>query len=79
MLTNIHPTQTRRLADEQDEYLSLSISDRQTEDGQNVMESIWEPTPTELEMLKEGGVVVLQILGRIHPPVFITAATVERD
>ena len=35
------------------------------------MESAWEPTPEELAVLRAGGRVVLRVLGRGHPPVWI--------
>lgn len=35
----------------------------------NVMESMWEPTPAELELLKQGGKVMLTLMGDQHPPV----------
>lgn len=68
---------TRRLAEQQDEYLALSIFDERI-DGINYMTSVWEPTPAELKELNEGGAVRLSIIGddlitgRAFQPVKIT-------
>jgi len=72
MLSVIHPNQTRRLADSQDEYNALSISDETHEVYGNIMSSIWEPTPAELAILNQGGFVRLSIVGVLHPPVLLT-------
>lgn len=37
------------------------------------MTSCWEPTPAELEALKNGGKVYLRIVGTGHPPVMVYA------
>lgn len=63
---------TRVLATHQDEYKQLCIVDVKIEDGNNVMISIWEPTPKELEILNTGGKVCLGILGTTHPAVNVT-------
>jgi hypothetical protein len=63
---------TRILAENQDEYHALAIHDHQDAQGNNVMISLWEPTPAEIEHIKAGGHIRLGILGRIHPPVHIT-------
>lgn len=44
---------TRRLAEDQDEYIALSIRDWKY-DGQPVMSSAWEPMPDELDMVAKG-------------------------
>lgn len=62
---------TRILAETQDEYYALAISD-EVIDGVNHMTSVWEPTPKELADLASGGAVRLTILGQGHPPVHIT-------
>lgn len=47
--------ETRRLAEDQDEYFALSIKDSVL-NGVDVMVSSWEPTPKEVEILfYEGG------------------------
>lgn len=61
---------TRVLAETQDEYHALAIKDEVIE-GVNHMTSVWEPTPSELKMLNEGGAVVVTILGYGHPPVMV--------
>jgi len=53
---------TRRLAESQDEFTSLSILDERIE-GVNYMTSLWEPSPKELEQLAEGGFIRLSIIG----------------
>jgi hypothetical protein len=40
--------------------------------GLHVCQSIWEPTPDELEILKNGGHVVLSVIGG-QPPVSLTS------
>lgn len=37
----------------------------------NVFESLWEPTPAELEVLKVGGSVLLRVVGG-QPPVALS-------
>lgn len=73
MTPDIPANYTRALAEHQDEYQTLHIVDRETEDGQNVMWSMWQPSPEELDQLNAGGHVLLGILGTKHPPVFVTA------
>jgi hypothetical protein len=62
---------TRILAETQDEYYALAIVDQKGADGVNTMTSVWEPTPSELKQLNEGGAVRLTILGSVHPPVMM--------
>lgn len=72
-MKSLKPSNTTRvLAEDQEEYNSLAISD-ETIDGINYMTSVWEPTPEELAILNEGGAVHLTILGVSHPPVILTA------
>ena len=67
----LHPIHaTRVLAESQDEYKRLAIRDYVI-DGLNYMTSLWEPTPSELEILRQGGMVRLTIIGTVHPPVLI--------
>lgn len=47
---------------------TLSVANVQR-NGLRFMESLWEPTPEELEALQQGGKVVLQIEGSSHPVV----------
>jgi len=44
---------------------------RTTVDGVDVMCSFWRPDPAELAALQAGGLVVLQVLGKGHPPVAV--------
>lgn len=44
-----------------------------------VVESAWEPTPGELELLNAGGVVVLRVLGGGQPPVQLTVVPPEPE
>lgn len=46
---------------------NLLVRQVKTEDGLLVVESAWEPTPIELEMLKRGGTVVVSIAGPVPP------------
>lgn len=66
---------TRVLGKPQDwegDCLSLPIKDHLLEDGSQVMESAWAPSPQELEALAQGANVKLWIWGTGHPPVAIT-------
>lgn len=45
----------------------------------HVSSSAWEPTPGELQMLNQGGMVVLMMLGDIHPPVKLKVMPREED
>lgn len=64
---------TRLMGVNQPEYHNLAVRDHVAEDGTPFMETAWEPTPKELEMLVNGGSVRLFIDGDKLPPVFITA------
>lgn len=61
---------TRTLAKDQPEYMPLDIVDS-VADGVPQMDSVWAPTPEELALLNDGGLVTLSILGTQHPPVFV--------
>ena len=50
-------------------YLGLSLRDDVLGDGVPCMITAWEPTPGELEKLKQGAPVLLTVLGTGHPPV----------
>ena len=63
---------TRRLAEGQDEYTTLHVRDKVFGCGTPAMETLWEPTPTELATLFKGGSVMLTVLGREWPPVSLT-------
>ncbi len=67
---------TRVLAQSQDEYYTLAIRD-ETVDGRNHMVSAWEPTPQDIENIKNGGTVYLAILGTVHPPVVVSTTPPE--
>lgn len=61
---------TRTLGKAQDEYRTLFVRDEQSPYG-NVMYSVWEPTPKQLEVLNKGGAIKLGIVGEAHPPVML--------
>lgn len=42
--------------------------------GHTVQLSAWKPSPIELEALKQGGSVILAVLGLGHPPVYVYAS-----
>jgi hypothetical protein len=54
--------------DKQGQCGHLAIRDVMTMAG-TAMQSVWFPTPGELERLKAGAPVYLTILGLVHPPV----------
>jgi hypothetical protein len=53
-------------------YMGLPLKDFVYQDGTPAMESVWFPTPKELEALALGAPVVLQVLGTGHPPVSLS-------
>jgi hypothetical protein len=54
-------------------YQPLHIKQITLESGDPAMQSMWRPDADELAALNAGGVVVLNVLGRGHPPVHLTA------
>lgn len=51
---------------------SIKIRDEiDVQTGMNVMYSLWKPTPEELEVLKGGGLIMLGIMGTVHPVIQI--------
>lgn len=90
MLPLVPLNATRRLAKDQPEYFQLSVADVAIVNNPTVtpakvgmlmldnevpaMQSVWEPTPGELECLNMGGRVVLTIVGRTHPPISLEVA-----
>ena len=68
---------TRTLAKDQPEYNELDVVDIERKDGSNHMLSLWKPTPEELEMLNNNGVVALFILGTEHPPVIVQTQSAD--
>ena len=61
-------------------FLGLPIRDALVNDrvlGQvPAMQSAWEPTPDELDMLVAGGSVVITILGQTPPPMMVSVEAV---
>lgn len=51
-------------------YLSLPIRDEQTDAG-NIMHSAWEPTPAEIELIRQGGKVIISIIGTSPQPMMV--------
>lgn len=58
---------------DRDDVYPLHIKLVRTEDGTHYSVSRWEPTPEELEQLKNGGSVELWVMGR-QPPVALMVA-----
>jgi hypothetical protein len=54
----------------------LPIRDTMTQNGP-FMVSAWEPTPDELEALRNGATVKLWVAGRVHPVVAVTVGDIE--
>jgi hypothetical protein len=82
MIAKRHPRATRYLGapagwqpENHGDCAHLAISDTRHKSG-NAMESIWEPTPAEMERLNAGAPVSLLILGEIHPPVTINVGMI---
>jgi len=57
----------------------LAIRDMPINGGVPSMHSVWEPTPDELERLKQGAQVYLCIVGTVHPPVSLAVGSVPND
>lgn len=69
------PGATRVLGKEQG-FTGLPIRDTHINFADNgpdtpCMETLWEPTPAELEKLNRGGYIKLRVLGTGHPPVML--------
>ena len=47
--------------------------------SERAMKSLWMPTVAEREILASGGVVTLEVFGAGHPPVAVSAATIDAD
>lgn len=47
------------------------INDSVTGPKTPAMESAWRPSASEIADLKEGGVVILRVIGKAHPPVML--------
>lgn len=85
MIPARHPSATRTLAapgnwkeQENGRCSSLPILDHER-DGLRWMESLWEPLPEELEALKKGGKVILNIQGVGHPVVSLGVSVPEEE
>lgn len=48
-------------------------------DGVPSLQSVWEPTPGELALLNQGGMVRLVIIGTSHPPVALVVDPPSTD
>lgn len=75
-MTPLRPENTTRVVGRSQGYVGLPVVDLASDDavtgpGTPVMLTAWEPTPRELRDLSAGGMVVLQVVGRAHPPVHI--------
>ena len=52
------------------------VGDLPVEIDGDVLRSFWKPTSAELQELKHGGYIILEILGQDHPPVRITTTSI---
>lgn len=48
---------------------------RDKKGGLPIMLSAWKPSASELEILRDGGTLILGVLGTSHPPVTIYVST----
>ena len=76
MLNMIHPHTTRRIGRSQG-FHRLAIADANFADGTPVMVTWWRLTPGELQILNDGGLLEIAILGNVHPPIRPTIVTGE--
>lgn len=51
--------------------MSLPVHEGKTIEGQNVLVSVWQPEPEDLERIKNGEPIYLQIFGKSQPVVSI--------
>lgn len=77
------PGATRVLGKSQG-YLGLPVLDQEVFDqvsGEShpTMTTAWEPDPRELDRLRRGGNVHVQIFGRNHPPIILTVGEPADD
>jgi hypothetical protein len=56
-------------------YMGLPLRDI-VEDGTPAMESVWFPTPKEMEAISLGAPVLLKVAGTMHPPVLLSVGEV---
>jgi len=77
MIRSQHPTNNAVLGAPPgmtiEECQALPITAGRYEDGTTSLKSYWKPTEVELEILKQGGYVTLEVLTTQHPPVIIGA------
>lgn len=52
-------------------FLGLPVNHVREDNGVNVMETAWTPTPAELEALKAGANVTISIWGELPPPMMV--------
>ena len=69
MLTAIIPNSTARIGKSQG-YKGLAVR-REDFGGVSGMTSAWEPTPSEIELLRNGAKVHVSVLGG-QPPMFLS-------
>jgi hypothetical protein len=62
--------------EDQPEYAGLPV-EFFVVDGVPMMQTLWKPSPEELRLLNEGGLVCLTIQGRRHPPVLLYAQSFD--
>ncbi len=62
------------LGSDQEEYWPLDVIPVETDIGPG-LSSLWKPTEEELNLLNNGGVVELTVLGLKHPPVIVEVAS----
>lgn len=52
-------------------YYELPVRDVPLEDGGNLMQTAWEPTPEELAAIVDGSPIIVSIIGTAHPPILL--------
>lgn len=60
-------------------YIGLPIRDAITPEGVPVMQSVWTPSPDELAALNAGANVLLEVVGKGHPPVMLSVGDAPSD
>ena len=57
---------------------ALPVTDVEIQNGMPSVQSYWQPDAAELEALRDGGYIVLGVVGHTMPPVMMFVATKEK-
>lgn len=55
-------------------YLGLPVRD-EIIDGVNIMHTAWEPTPDEIERIKNGAKIIVSVIGNNPQPIMLSVSS----